>query len=156
MPSTELENLHQVSESVFRSAIVTPDNFHTVVELGIKSIVSMKTDILDNALERHLSEKRGIKYCDVPITILDISSHSQAKFYEAERLLHVLPTPILVHCTHGKDRTGIVIAMYQMLHLGYGYDEAMREMDFFGFNPLFCYWKLFLKDLANSIKTPKA
>jgi protein-tyrosine phosphatase len=32
---------------------------------------------------------------------------------------------LLVHCTHGRDRTGFVCAAYQMLRRGYSLDAAL-------------------------------
>jgi protein tyrosine/serine phosphatase len=33
--------------------------------------------------------------------------------------------PIFVHCTHGQDRTGLIIAMFRVLHDGYSKEEAL-------------------------------
>ncbi len=35
---------------------------------------------------------------------------------------------ILIHCQHGADRTGIMIAMYRIVEQGWSKDEAIREM----------------------------
>lgn len=41
---------------------------------------------------------------------------------------------VLVHCLHGKDRTGFVIAAHRMQHEGWGYWRAVREMFREGFH----------------------
>lgn len=41
--------------------------------------------------------------------------------------------PIFVHCTHGQDRTGLIIAMFRVIHDGYSKDEAFEEMIKLGF-----------------------
>lgn len=38
-----------------------------------------------------------------------------------------------IHCTHGKDRTGTVIAHYRVTREGWKRDVALREMDDFGY-----------------------
>jgi protein tyrosine/serine phosphatase len=41
----------------------------------------------------------------------------------------------LVHCTHGQDRTGLVIGTYRALMLKWTKDEAYKEMLLRGFHP---------------------
>ncbi|MEO6173064.1 MAG: tyrosine-protein phosphatase, partial [Arenimonas sp.] len=36
--------------------------------------------------------------------------------------------PILVHCTHGADRTGLMMASYRMVVQGWTKDAAIKEM----------------------------
>lgn len=39
---------------------------------------------------------------------------------------------VLVHCTHGQDRTGLAIARYRVLHEGWPYDFAANEWRDYG------------------------
>lgn len=41
---------------------------------------------------------------------------------------------VLIHCLHGEDRTGLVIAAYQIMHLGYSKEKAIEEMYSSGFH----------------------
>ena len=43
--------------------------------------------------------------------------------------------PLLVHCRHGMDRAGSVIALSRVLHEGWSVDDALREMERFGHDP---------------------
>lgn len=59
---------------------------------------------------------------------------------------------VYIHCKHGQDRTGFVIAAYRMLIQGWSFDKAYREcLDmghkawFYDYFPL--YWKKSLKEL---------
>lgn len=36
--------------------------------------------------------------------------------------------PIVVHCKHGADRTGMMLAIYRIVEQGWSKDEAIREM----------------------------
>jgi protein tyrosine/serine phosphatase len=42
--------------------------------------------------------------------------------------------PVLVHCQHGADRTGVVIAMYRIIYQGWSKQQALDEMENGGFN----------------------
>jgi hypothetical protein len=50
-------------------------------------------------------------------------------------------TPVLVHCQHGADRTGTMIAVYRIAVQGWSKAEAIREMTLggFGYHPI---WSL--------------
>lgn len=40
---------------------------------------------------------------------------------------------VLVHCYHGADRTGIVMAMYRVIYQGWTIDDAKQEMQLGGY-----------------------
>jgi len=146
----ELKNLHYVANNIYRSGIVTEGNFEVVKKLEIKSIISMKLNNNDNEIERKLAENAGIKYFNEPILLANITSYTKRQFYIVEHMLHKMTQPTLVHCTHGSDRTGIAIAMYRIWHCGFSYAEAIIEMEKYGFNPVFSYWKHFLQEIAHA------
>ena len=50
-----------------------------------------------------------------------------------------------VHCTHGQDRTGLIIAIYRLTKCGWSKKKAQREMLKLGFHKemlgLWRFWK---------------
>lgn len=55
---------------------------------------------------------------------------------------------VLVHCLHGKDRTGMVIAAHRILVNRWPVTVAINEMQHFGFHNLpYFFWKESLRDL---------
>lgn len=45
----------------------------------------------------------------------------------------------LVHCTHGEDRTGLLVALWRVVH-GVGVDQAYADMMRHGFHPYRALW----------------
>ena len=56
--------------------------------------------------------------------------------------------PYLVHCQHGADRTGTMVAMYRMVIQGWSREKAVDELvnGGYGFHPM---WKNILEYLQN-------
>src|SRR5262249_21361082 len=50
-----------------------------------------------------------------------------SKLIEAEQVI-AEGGGVLVHCTHGQDRTGLVIGIHRVMHDHIGKDEAYSEM----------------------------
>ncbi len=53
--------------------------------------------------------------------------------------------PVFVHCAHGKDRTGVVVAVYRMEVEGWREPEAEAEMEAFGFHEIWFQLKKFVR-----------
>jgi len=115
-------NLHKVSDSVYRSAQPDEGAYPRLKPLGIKVVLSLRSfhgegeDVAAAGLEyEHLYVK---------------SWHPEEKeVYHFLRLAtDPARTPILVHCQHGADRTGIMIALYRIIIQNWTRDEAIREM----------------------------
>jgi protein tyrosine/serine phosphatase len=58
-------------------------------------------------------------------------------------------TPVFVHCFHGSDRTGTMVAMYRIFIQGWSKAEALRELKEggYGFHPIWKNLETYLKNL---------
>jgi len=58
-------------------------------------------------------------------------------------------TPALVHCKHGADRTGTMVAVYRIAVQGWSKFEAIREMTQggFGYHPIWSVLPLWVQTL---------
>jgi protein tyrosine/serine phosphatase len=43
-------------------------------------------------------------------------------------------TSVFIHCTHGRDRTGLIIGAYRLLVNGWTFDQMMEERTIFKTN----------------------
>ena len=120
-------NLHKISESLYRSAQPSSEGMINLKAHGIKTIINLRSfnsdrkEIGDTGLDyEHLYMKAWHPEIEEAVRFLQIVT-------DPDR------TPVLVHCQHGADRTGIMSAIYRAAVQGWTKDEALREMREGGF-----------------------
>ena len=121
-------NLHRINDRLYRSAQPTAEGMANLKELGIKTIVSLRSFHSD----RDEIWNTGLGYEHIFMK----AWHPEAE--DVVRFLRLVSdperTPILVHCQHGADRTGVMSAIYRDAVQGWSKEEAIREMVRGGFN----------------------
>ena len=121
-------NLHRINDRLYRSAQPTAEGMANLKELGIKTIVSLRSFHSD----RDEIWNTGLEYEDIFMKAWHPEREDVVRFLrlasDPER------TPILVHCQHGADRTGVMSAIYRVAVQGWSKEEAIREMVQGGFN----------------------
>lgn len=122
-------NFGEVSPTLFRGAQPT--------EPGFKALQKMGVDIVVNARGGSDSEEKevralGMQYVAIPWHCPFPEDDIFARFL---KLIQDNPNKkVFVHCQLGEDRTGMMIASYRMATEGWSADEAMLEMQKFGFS----------------------
>jgi protein tyrosine/serine phosphatase len=122
-----LPNLHKVSDNLYRSAQPTEEGFQNLSSLGIKTVVSLR--------ELH-SDKKLLGKTDIACESIRMNAwHAEEE--DVVRFLRIVNdparTPMLVHCEHGADRTGMMCAFYRIAVQGWSKEDALREMTDGGF-----------------------
>jgi protein tyrosine/serine phosphatase len=131
----KIKNFHQVNDWLYRSGQPQPEEFVEIENFGIKSIVSLRwsSDIIRK--ERKLVESTKMNLYCIPLSYWILPTRK-----EIDKFLSIVDEtanhPILVHCFHGSDRTGMFIAMYRMAREGWSADAAYEEMKSCGFHRL--------------------
>jgi len=97
-----------------------------LAELGIKSVISLrwsadKAVLLPDANRIH-----------APIESWDVDHDEVMRALKA--LVDPANQPVLLHCRHGADRTGTVIAAYRMIVEDWSAEDAIEEMREGGYN----------------------
>lgn len=146
-------NLYKVDENLYRSEQLIIEDKKSIAENDIKTIISLRY------FGRHknksvFTEKDGIRLINNPLLTWRVNSNDIAqtliliKQYQKEG-------NVLVHCYHGADRTGIMMAMYRIIYQNWGIDEAKKEMQQgpYGYHSI---WKnldkLFTEKTVNEVK----
>jgi len=122
-----VENLHKVSEELYRGAQPTKEGMRQLKELGIKTIVNLRSFHSD----RDEIRDTGLSYEHIYIK----TWHPEQK--EVVHFLKIVSDPnrmpVFVHCQRGADRTGTMCAIYRVAVQGWSKDEAIEEMTKGGF-----------------------
>lgn len=138
-------NLHIVEPGLYRSGLLEASNLDELKPLGIKTIISMKTEKADVEVERSWSNRNGVSFINVPINMLWYTESTKDLFWIVHFSMKELRRPILIHCSRGADRTGIAVAMWRILNSKWDVERAITEMDYYGYNPMLFFWKRFLR-----------
>lgn len=120
-------NLFQMSPTLYRSAL--PDR--GAVALLEKLKVDTVINFLPEADSTWLSTP-GITQIQLPYRTNHVDDSDVLK---ALRTIQTAEAkgPVLMHCKHGSDRTGLMAAMYRVVVQGWSKEEALNEMTQGGF-----------------------
>jgi protein tyrosine/serine phosphatase len=127
-------NLHQVAHNYYRSAQPSDEGFNALAtQLKLRSIISLRAFHSDEPLTRGLN----LRLTRFPIHTWHIEREDVVGSLRALRLA-MATDPVLLHCQHGADRTGLISALYRVLYQDWSKREALDEMQKgeFGYHPI--------------------
>jgi protein tyrosine/serine phosphatase len=137
-------NLFQVTPTLFRSAQLSKDDVAELKTLGIKNVIGLRAFHSDDDWLR----KSGIKASRVKIYTWAVNDDNIVAALRAIRTAEK-EGPVLLHCWHGADRTGLVSAMYRLLYQGWSRAQA-RDAVQNGGSGINAVWKnipVYLRDV---------
>jgi protein tyrosine/serine phosphatase len=79
---------------------------------------------------------------------MDAGAVSEQDLIAVLRLIQVSPKPVLLHCWHGSDRTGFIVAGYRMVVMNWSAGQAIEEMRLGGFGFHESYYQNIIETLA--------
>jgi tyrosine-protein phosphatase SIW14 len=145
-----IKNFSQVAPGIFRGGRPAGTvAFQELQNLGVKTVINLQGGDIGNstfgwiagilepgeapswiAYEKKSIESRGMKFVNVPINSLDAVDATQG--YGLGRAIALLNDPknlpVYVHCEHGVDRTGLLIALYRVYYQNWKRQAAYDEM----------------------------
>src|SRR5258705_12731567 len=126
-------NAGKISEALLRGAQPSGEGLAELKKLGITTIVDLRGNSGAVARERAQAETLGMRSIDIPVS--GWSPPTNAQVAEFLKLFQQDPTQkVFVHCYYGRDRTGVMVAAYRMAQQHWTPDQAVAEMDSFGFH----------------------
>jgi tyrosine-protein phosphatase SIW14 len=126
-----LPNFHQVNEHLSRGAQPLKDGMQRLAALGIKTVINLRSPNEGTRAEETEARAAGLRYFNVPMRDLSRPTDEQV-----ERVLSIINDaqnwPVFVHCNHGRDRTGLIVACYRISHDGWTSERAKAEARHYG------------------------
>lgn len=124
-----LPNFGEVTPKLYRGGQPGADGLKALKKMGVSIVVDMRGAHSEH--EKAAAEELGMEYVSIPWHCPFPSDEPFLKFL---KVIEQNPDrKIFVHCRLGDDRTGMAIASYRMAEEGWSPDEALKEMELFGF-----------------------
>lgn len=136
-------NLYQVSETLYRGEQPTAEGFKELEKLGIKTVVNLRSFHSD----RDKLEGTTLNYETIPMEAWDPEPEQVEAFLKIAT--DPAKQPVFVHCQHGADRTGTMVAVYRIVVEGWAVEKAVDEMRNgpFGFHEIWTGLPTFIEEL---------
>ena len=128
-------NLFKVTDYLYRSEQPTEEGMKNLERLGIKTIINLRPLYSDS----DAIKGTGLRVEELSVKVWHIED------VDVVRVLRIIRKrengPFLIHCSHGADRVGVMIAMFRAVEQGWTKEDAIQEMVYggYGFHP---FWFL--------------
>lgn len=136
---------------LYRGAQPNADQFAELKELSVTTSIDLREPWGREAEEKACNDI-GIHHVNIPIGFSPLSFGIEPPTDdELKRIFSITEDPksvCFIHCEHGADRTGAVVAAYRMSFQGWTNDQALTEAEEFHLNP----FQIFIKDWIENFK----
>jgi protein-tyrosine phosphatase len=134
----------QVTPTLFRGP--RPNSLKELRDAGIETIISLESGVYelfhDDEFEREYPSDFGMRHYDLPCS--DVFPPEESTVQKAISIA-LRGNKTYIHCLSGVDRTGFVVAAYQMQVGGRAYRFAYEEWKRMGRHWWFDWWRFALK-----------
>jgi len=139
-----LPRFTEVDTDLYRGGQPTEEGLDQLKEMGIDTVISMRTEKDLTRWEKAEVESRGMNYVHIPWTIYGKKDEKIAQsFFGTIDAAQGRNEKIFYHCKRGVERTGVMSALYLMRKEGVSREEAFeRVVEPY---PLKLRWILFVK-----------
>ncbi len=120
-------NLYRVSRDLYRSAQPTREGMVNLEKMGIRTVINLRP-FSNDAKEVAGTSLRRI---DIPMHAWAPQDDHDDRVFSI--LNHSSGGPFLIHCYHGADRTGSLVALYRVRNQGWSIEQALEEMKYGGY-----------------------
>jgi len=129
-PQECIVNFGKVNDNLYRGAQPGAEGLANLKKLGIKTIINLRQPGKSWEAEVDQARTHGLVFTNIPFSGLGRPKEEDVRHVLA--LIEALPSPIFIHCEHGCDRTGTVIACYRIQHDKWSNDAALAEAEHYG------------------------
>lgn len=118
---SDTTNLHWVAPGIYRSGQPTSAQLEELEKLGLRSVLNLRNHHSDDDEAKNTS-------LNLYRVRMKAGKLNNQKMIEALRIINSAPKPLLIHCLHGSDRTGAVVAMYRIVYEDWDKEIAIQEL----------------------------
>jgi protein tyrosine/serine phosphatase len=144
VPATAgVANYAEVSKQLSRGAQPDEPALEELAKGGVRTIVNLRMRPDAWAGEEAFVRARGMRFVHVPLSGWRAPTSEDIELVLATIRDH--PAPVFVHCEHGADRTGLVVACYRIREQGWSIEQALAEARKHGMSPFQIGMKNFIR-----------
>lgn len=148
-----IPNLRVVSDNVVRGGQPDPEGIRCLHDAGVRSIVNLCggaslvslfrsssttsgatcAETPEVAAERQIAQKLGMQFISIPLDVFRTPKEESLKHF-IDEVTKDTNHPLFIHCLHGRDRTGLMTALYRVTVHNWDAERAFAEMVECGFD----------------------
>src|SRR6185437_14608663 len=145
-----IPNLRVVSPDLVRGGQPDPGGLPTLKEAGLRTIICLSgggaglvgllssggkslSENRETQQERAQADKLGLKFISIPLDVFSAPPMESIELF-ISTISQEEHRPAFVHCLHGRDRTGLMTAVYRVVFQNWTADKAYAEMLQCGFD----------------------
>ena len=124
--NTTLGNCFRVSDDLYRCEQPEEKHIPQLRALGIRAILNLR---------RYHTDPQGLEKAGFSLLIrkMEADELTLADLVAGLKLFRDAPKPVIVHCWHGSDRTGSLVAAYRIVFQNWTREAALDELRNGGF-----------------------
>ena len=116
-----------VEAGIYRSPRPSQADLAALKAAGVKYVLDLEDDQAAVATEKGWAASLKLNFVSEPMSGFWTPNDAQVNRIEAW-LADPKHRPVLIHCLHGEDRTGLIVGLYRVEHEGWTPAKAYQEM----------------------------
>jgi protein tyrosine/serine phosphatase len=142
--SKNLPNFHKLNDRLYRGGQPKEAGFAELKHMGIVTVINLRDNDERALKEKAIVESAGMRFINIPLDSWDrpdikVIDEIISQIKAAEN------HPVFIHCKRGRDRTGMVLAIYRMTTDGWTSKHAGDEAEKYGIR----WWQFKMRDFIN-------